>query len=173
MPRGLTGNLILILATLLGLLIWLGTPPPEETPPRLTLLEPSLISRMELRTPDGRLFGFRKAQDGWWMTQPRRVIMEDKKIAGLLEIATTRSTERFPVPEEERDQFGLEPPAATLRLDEHSLFFGGTHPIDHRRYVLSGDTLHLIKDRFALYLLSPEQAFGSLEFHDSDTTGKQ
>jgi hypothetical protein len=91
--------------------------------------------------------------------KPHDTKANEPKIERLLKIANTASTEHFPLPDGDRAQFGLDPPMAELRLDDTRLEIGGTHPIDHRRYVLVGDTVHLINDHFAHHLLAPAKDY--------------
>lgn len=159
-PRNLTNIGLLALVVSLGILTWLepGSMPEEPMPP-LTTLDPRQIESIELTVRNRETLALEKRNGSWQMIQPHATKANDPKIERLLEIANTASTERFPLPDGNRAQFGLNPSMAELRLDDTRLKIGGTHPIDHRRYVLVGDTLHLINDNFAHHLLAPAKDY--------------
>jgi hypothetical protein len=123
------------------------------------MLDPEQVKSIELTVRNGEALVLEKRNGSWQMIQPHAAKANDPKIERLLEIAKTASTEHFPLPDGDRAQFGLDPPMAELRLDDTWLEIGGTHPIDHRRYVLVGDTLHLINDHFAHHLLAPAKDY--------------
>ena len=85
------------------------------------------------------------------------------KIESLLELTATTSHARLPLPADHLDQFGLAPPKASLWLDDTELAFGTTEPIDHRRYLRVGDTIHLIDDRYYQHLRTTPEGYVSLE----------
>jgi len=158
--RDFTNIGLFTLVASLGILTWLQPGPiPEEPMPPLTMLDPKQVESIELAARNGEALTLEKRNGSWQMIQPHAAKANDPKIERLLEIAHTASTERFPLPDGERTQFGLDPPMAELRLDGTRLEIGGTHPIDHRRYVLVDNTLHLINDRFAHHLLAPAKDY--------------
>ena len=144
----------------LGYLAWLQPGQITEEPMSpLTMLDPKQVESIELTVRNGEALTLKKTKGSWRIIKPHAAKANSAKIERLLEIANTASTEHFPLPDGNRAQFGLEPPMAELRLDDTRLEIGGTHPIDHRRYVLMGDTLHLINDHFAHHLLAPAKDY--------------
>jgi hypothetical protein len=158
--RDFTNIGLFVLVASLGILTWLQPKPiPEEPMPPLTMLDPEQVENIELTTRNGETLTLEKRKGSWQMIKPHDTKANEPKIERLLKIANTASTEHFPLPDGDRAQFGLDPPMAELRLDDTRLEIGGTHPIDHRRYVLVGDTVHLINDHFAHHLLAPAKDY--------------
>ncbi len=147
---------------LLALAAWLL---PERSPPRetvpLTTLKPGMIDSIRISNHRGEFLLERRAT-GWVMSQPYNVAANEFLIHKLLQITQADSLERFPVPTGRLVEFGLEPPQAVLDLGPVHMEMGGTDPINHRRYLRIGDTLHLIQDRFPHHLLAGAEAFVNL-----------
>ena len=158
--KDITNLGLFLLVASLGILAWLWQDPvPESQVPLLTSLEPGQVRRIELTVRNGEALTLEKRSGSWQMIQPHASKANGPKIERLLKITDTASTERFPLPDVDRKEFGLDPPMAELRINDTLLRIGGTHPIDHRRYVLVGKTLHLINDRFAHHLLAPAKDY--------------
>ncbi len=159
MKRPLLINLALLaVVTVLGLTVWLIPEEQPAEPPPLTALDPSGIQRVRLQNRHGEL-ELRKGDAGWEMTAPYRVAANAPRIELLLGIADAKSLARFPLPGDRLAEFGLNPPLATLELDQTRIEVGGTEPLQHRRYLRIGDTLHLIADRFPQHLLAAPEEF--------------
>ncbi len=159
-PRDITNLGLFLLVASLGIFAWVWQDPiPESRMSLLTSLEPGQVRKIELTVRNGEALTLEKRNGSWQMIQPHAASGNGPKIERLLKIANTASTERFPLPDADRAEFGLEPPMAELRLNDTLLKIGGTHPIDHRRYVLVGDTLHLINDHFPHHLLAPAKDY--------------
>jgi hypothetical protein len=149
---------LLAVVTVLGLTVWLIPEERPAEPPPLTALDPSGITRVWLQNRHGEL-ELRKGETGWEMTTPYRVAANTPRIELLLGIAAAKSLGQFPLPGDRLAEFGLDPPLATLELDQTRIEVGGTDPLQHRRYLRIGDTLHLINDRFPQHLLATPEEF--------------
>ncbi len=144
---------------LLALAAWMlpeGSPPREAVP--LTTLKPEAIDSIRISNHRGE-FLLERRTTGWVMSRPYSVAANEFLIHKLLQIAHAHSLEHFPVPAGRLAEFGLEPPQAILDLGPVHMEMGGTDPINHRRYLRIGDTLHLIQDRFPHHLLAGAEAF--------------
>lgn len=95
-------------------------------------------------------------KDGrWYVSAPFQAPANDHRVELLLKIPATPSSASYPAAAGELARFGLAPPNAVLRLDGLSLEFGDSDPIQQRRYVKVGDTLHLAEDNFQHHLTAP------------------
>jgi hypothetical protein len=72
----------------------------------------------------------------------------------LLRIVNTKSLASFSADEEKLADYQLDNPKVTLTLnDSTQILFGDSTPLDHRRYVLTGNKVHLISDALYYHLI--------------------
>lgn len=140
---------LFLLAALLGVLAWRLQPPP---PPGLTDLQPGQIDRIEISDRSGRQILLTR-QNGTWMLGEIPASVD--RIEQLLGLCITPSLKRFPAPRESLQEFGLDPPAILLKLNDLELAFGSNDPLNGWRYVQIADQIHLIGDGFHHHLSAP------------------
>lgn len=128
-----------------------GKQEPESRP--LLTLDATTLSRVTLHNKE--TLAFEKADGLWRLTAPFAAPVNQVRVGQLLDVAKAKSEADYPVKPEDLAQFGLDNPQATLTLGETTLQFGGTDPINMRRYVRLGDTLHLVEDNFYHHLTAP------------------
>lgn len=158
--RGWINLGLLALVTLLGLAILFS--PEEKDGDRfepLTGLDPAQINRIRISNNNGPAFTLARQGKGWQMLSPYKVAANVPRINILLDIVSTPSFERFPLPRDRLAEFGLDKPRAELQLNDTTLIFGATHPYNYRRYVRIGDTLHLTNDLFPHHVQARAEAF--------------
>ena len=144
---------MLALVLVLGLVVWLR--PATKSEDRIPLLsqDTAALTRLTLQNADTLVF---EKKDGLWtLTAPFAAPVNQVRLGQLLDIAKSASEARYPVRADELAQFGLDRPQATLTLGQDVLQFGGVEPLDMRRYVRVGDTLHLVNDSFFHHLTAP------------------
>ncbi len=150
-------NLVLaLLVAALGAIALFAPRPgtdPSSTP--LTRLDPMSIQRVSLQRADETL-EFTRSRAGWRLG---REPADTDKLSALCRIAGTRSLRQFAANEASAPELGLAPPQLALDMDGLRLEFGGTDPIQQRRYVRIGDTVHLIEDRHHQLLLAPAASY--------------
>lgn len=129
--------------------------PGKEEPraARLTELDDSVVERIELRNKETVVF--EKSEDRWRLSAPFAAPANDMRVRQLLDIAHAESVARYPLTTEDLPRFELDKPKAVLDLGTVKLVFGGSDPIDMRRYVQIDDTLHLVNDDFFHRLIAP------------------
>ncbi|MEI6353984.1 MAG: DUF4340 domain-containing protein [Methylococcus sp.] len=150
-PRSARNLVLLILIVALALVAHFRPGKPKGLP-AVTLLdiETSGIDRIELLRPDAILFQ-RKAGT-WLLTAPLEAPANPLRIEQLLDITKTKSEAQYPMKDLKLAPFGLDKPLAILKLNDQVMTFGGTDPLSFRRYVVVGDTLHLVSDGFSHHL---------------------
>ena len=122
----------------------------EEPQPTLVAGELNSLNRVTLQNKDTLTF---EKKDGLWvLTAPFAAPVNQVRMRQLVEVGQAVSSARYPIKPEELAQFGLDRPQATLTLGDTTLQFGNTDPINMRRYVRIGDTLHLVDDNFFHHL---------------------
>lgn len=145
-------NLSLLAAlAVLGAIAYLepGKKEPAETP--LTPVDIDKVDTLTLQQGDKTIVLAKK--DGHWrLSAPFSAPANEFRARQLLEIAKATSDASYPLKPEELAKFELDKPIASLTVGDAVLIFGGADPINMRRYVRVGDTLHLVRDDFSRHL---------------------
>jgi hypothetical protein len=100
---------------------------------------------------------FAKIDGHWRMLEPLAGAADDARIERIAAIARAPVRFRHAAGELDAKRLGLDPPWATLTLDDTVMTFGTTDAIHGDRYIRVGDTIALVPDRFsALLFTKPE-----------------
>ena len=162
--------LLFVVVTVLVLIAILqpGIEKPEPRP-RLSTIQDSEIKRASIERPKAPTIVLeRKNSDAWQMTQPRKGRTNPFMISSLLRIIRAASEQELPV-EAGKDlgEFGLDTPKATVRLDDHSIRFGDTNPVNNQQYVLFDGSIHMIDHRYFWAVSRPTTEFLSKQLIES------
>ncbi len=150
---------LLFMALLLASQVWISLEQQDEDQViYLTSLSPDQVTRMEIANGGNPSIRLERTATGWMMTEPSSGKADDALIRKILEIANTRSTSRFQAPDNLVD-FGLDPPLTTLTINQTRIELGALHPMNQRRYVRIGNSIHLINDRFFHLLQAPPENY--------------
>lgn len=129
----------------------------EVKPP---LLSVDLAALKTLTLDNGEHIEFERKESGWRLVQPFSAAVNQARVEQLLAIASIIPAAEYPMPEPSlRKGYGLSEPFARLAFAGAELEFGGTAPLDHRRYVRNGERLYLIDDSFSHQLASKATDF--------------
>ena len=126
-----------------------GKEKPQSTP--LTQIDDSGIVSFTLQSPHETLV-FERKDGRWWITSPLTAPANEIRVRQLLEVAKADTDAQYPLKTEELARYELDQPSATLVIGDTTIRFGGSDPIDMRRYVQVGDTLYLVRDDFSHHL---------------------
>ncbi|PKM43643.1 MAG: hypothetical protein CVV05_12270 [Gammaproteobacteria bacterium HGW-Gammaproteobacteria-1] len=163
-------NLVLLLVVVgLGLLAWLE--PGREAPPaplKLTALDAAAIDRIRIERPAGVLEMARR--DGRWeLTAPIHAPANGIRTDAILSVAAIDSLNSQAITGLDLAAYGLAEPAVRLFLNDTRIDFGNTSPLDQRRYVRVGDTVHLIPDLRYYQLIGGWNGYVSLRLLEENT----
>lgn len=123
-----------------------GIEPPAPPAP-LTTLQAAEITTLRIERVGGQTLRFERHEGKWRMTEPVTAPVGEQRIKGVLEIAGSSGTARYPASEVELAAVGLDEPELRLVFnDRETLAFGDSEPLDQRRYVRVGETVHLIPE---------------------------
>lgn len=158
--RTLLNLVLLVVISLLALLV-VYEPGIEEPPPpvSLTTVTPAAVSRLRVERPNQATVEMEKVDSGWRVVQPFTLSADDFRANSLLEILRSTSHGQLKADDPGLARFSLAPPKASLHLDGTRIDFGDVEPLNGRRYVRLGDTIHLITDRFFHHLLASPADF--------------
>ena len=149
MQRG-TLNLILAAALLvLGALAWFK--PGSTEAPEGELAFPDVTAATLLRATNTVASNSwtleRGAEARWTLTAPVRLPADPALVDALLEdLAEARAPARYPASALDAKAVGLDAPSLLLEVDAARYAFGGTEPINYRRYVQHDDQVLLLND---------------------------
>jgi len=117
------------------------------------------------RTPSGTPvapWALERRGDGWWITAPfvapADAIEAETVITALRE---ARSHARYAASALDATAIGLATPTLELAIDDAHYALGGTEPLNYRRYLRSGDTVHLVDDLLHYRLARDAAGFAS------------
>lgn len=125
----------------------------------LLRIDTSAVRHVEVACRGCATQRFERVEGAWWMRAPLQGRADPQAIARLLAIPASPVQTRHPHGALDPRKLGLEPPQATLRLDDALLAFGTTDALRGDRYVAVGDSIALVPDRFSAWLFAaPESA---------------
>lgn len=139
-----------LLAGVLGLvaILWLS---PERQEPNLhpfTHINADTVSHIEIIVPLQQSALLQRQDGAWRALEPRDAELDVQRLQNVLTILNASAAPGYEAASLDLKEFGLEPPAATLRIDDHSFHFGTIEPLSRRRYVLHGNKLYLLTDNY-------------------------
>jgi len=106
---------------------------------------------------------FQRSADTWQMESPVHQAADLKRIHAMLGLLQSRSYSTLDTAGLDLAPLLLDDPAVTLQLDEHEFHFGDSNPLEQHRYVLFGQTIHLIADDLYFQLTQPVEFYISRE----------
>jgi hypothetical protein len=137
--------LILVIAALVYAGIRFDAESGEKSIPRISTMTTDEVERVELRA-DALQLTLQRDGDGWRITAPVDWPADAANVERLLSILRLESSALAELADVDPRALGLQPPKATLRLNDTTLAFGATNNIGGRRYVLIESRLYLVPD---------------------------
>lgn len=119
------------------------------------------IVHIRVARADAPAIELARSQEGWRLTAPWAVEARPEQVELILRLLETESRARYPLVEQDRAEYGLDAPALSIALDNTSVVFGDTAPLDGRRYVAVGEALHLVDDTLFYLLQAPPESYVS------------
>ncbi len=147
-------NLVLILiAALLGALVWWSQPAPT---PLLSHLAPASVQRIAIQQQGVERPILLTRDNASWLVDGRPA--DAHRVQQFLKMLSTPSLHRFEA-SGSLQSYGLDRPTWVVEFDSERFEFGATDPINGWRYVLNRGTVHLIGDGFRHHLSAPADAW--------------
>jgi len=149
-----TINIILfVFVAILVAILFFDSEESTQTTFNLTTLSETEITSIEITRLTDEALKFNKNNDLWYMISPYKVRANAFYIESLLRITQAKSLSKFTISDTDKNKFKLNPPQATLKLNDQLFLFGTNEQLNLNRYVLSNKKLYLIQDRY-FYLLN-------------------
>jgi hypothetical protein len=137
------GLLAAVLA--LSIVLWLAPEPDTGLKP-FAHINADTLSRIEISVPRLPPAQLQRRDGAWHALAPAAAELDAQRLRNLLNLLHESTEPGYEAAHLELKEFGLDPPAATLKLDEHSFQFGASEPLSRRRYVLYSGKLYLLAD---------------------------
>jgi hypothetical protein len=143
-------NLLLVCVALLLVLVIVYRPGLEQTPvvAPLTPLHANSIHTIRVTRKERMPLRFEKTASGWQLTGEHSLPASEFQLRALLGILDTRPDRSYPDVALDLAAAGLEPPQATLLLNDTVIDIGNTEALQHKRYIRLDDTVYLVTDKF-------------------------
>ena len=138
---GLTAVLVLVIVYQPGI-------SPEPAAPTITTLGSENISRIQVTRTTREPLEFIRHGDKWFLSGESELPASDFQIKSLLAVLQAEAARSYPAGSIELATVGLEPPLATLALDDTLIKIGTIDALDKLRYLQAGDTVFLVTDRY-------------------------
>ncbi len=141
-------NLTLAAVALLLALVVFYQPGLEQGPvaPPISTLSADSISSIRVTRKERTPLTFTKTASGWKLLQEQALPASAFQLRALLSMPATRPRRSYPVSALDLGSAGLEPPQATLLLDDTLITIGNTEPLERTRYIRHDNTIYLVTD---------------------------
>ncbi len=145
MTRSHFNLLLLAIVGGLGAVLWYSQEKAEVFPP-LTPFAQADVDSIVLTHPDAPVIELRKQGSDWQLLSPVQAPADGFEVASLVNLATLDVKRSVDASEADLQQLMLDPPAFTVTINGQELAFGGTEPIEYRRYIRTGNRVALVLD---------------------------
>ena len=147
--RNLLNLALLALAAVLALVIFYQPGiTPEPAPQTVTALSGENIKRIQIVRMTRDPLTFTRHDGEWFLSGDRELPASNFQVSSLLAVLQTEAIRSYPVDTVEPETLGLEPPLATLTLDDVRFKIGTTDALEKLRYLQTGDNVFLVSDRY-------------------------
>jgi hypothetical protein len=144
-------NVLLFLSIALLMLVARHEPGIDKTPETqaVTTLQKDQVDRIHIMRPVRDDLLLQRQDNGEWTVQRTPPLPADSlRVASLLKLVEQEPVRSYRVDELDLAKLQLDPPAATLLMNDVRLEFGGLEPLQELRYLRVGERVHLIPDMY-------------------------
>lgn len=134
------------LTALLAVLVWWSQRPASE-PAQQLLPSPPQINAIRYQIGSVALTFQREEPDHWVIVEPVQTHADTDAVSLLLLLPQQQSYRHYAEHEVMLSKLGLDPPVASLWLNQIEIRFGTREPLHDHRFVWVGGLIHLIDDR--------------------------
>ena len=158
-----TGVNLLLLAAVaaLALLAVFGPGEKKGEIARITPLRAADIHEIDIEAANRPKIVLQRDAEDWRMRAPIEVAANEFRVQTVLRLAEAESRGGFDAEDKDLAPYGLDAPAARVTFNDIVVEFGGTEPIDGRRYVRVGARIHLVTDTYFYQVQADLPAFVS------------
>ena len=158
-----TGINLLLLAAVIALALFAVFAPDqnEDEVARITPLRAADVHDITIEAANRPKIVLHRDTEVWRVREPIEATANEFRVQTVLRLAEAESRGDFAVEGKDLDQYGLDASAARVKFNDTMVEFGGTEPIDRRRYVRVGARIHLVTDTYFYQVQADLPAFVS------------
>jgi len=143
MKRARLNLVLLAVAAGLGVAVYFAQQKEPAGPP-LTPFKPADVTHIALEHPGSPGVRVEKQDGKWRLAAPVSAEADEFEVSGILGLADRET--QLKLEGATLKELQLDPPQFTVTLNDRTIGFGGTEPLEYRRYVKTGDGAFLIED---------------------------
>ncbi len=144
--------LLIFVLSLITIMRLVSNQPSDAT--SLLALDRDAVNRITIKRPQNDIILEKQGSD-WIMRAPHHTRAHAFRINRLLDLTEVTDDNSYDINGLHLASYGLAPPRAEILFNDHLIQFGGSNPVNHKRYIRSQDRLFLIND--SLYPLISSQ----------------
>ncbi len=159
--RNLLNLGLLLLVIVLGSIVYFepGKAPPPQAQ-RVLGVDADAVARIRIERQDRQAVAMVRRDGRWWLTRPVTAPVSEYRASSVLRLTRSNSLGHFAAAGRDLALYGLDRPRVTVTFnDDTTLAFGNNTPLDNRRYVLFGKTVHLVTDTVYYQLIGAYTTF--------------
>jgi len=118
---------------------------------RISRLKSQDIKQVRIQTADSSI-QLNKVGTSWQIESPILWHANNIAVERIVGMVNAETDSRLPASEIDLSTLGLKFPKAILKLNETEFLFGATNNIGERRYIMSGNTVFLLTDKYLPFL---------------------
>ena len=143
-------NILLIVAVVILTLVARFEPGIDDTPPThtLTSLRADTVQTIRINRPLRNDLVLTRTADGWLIDREPALPADGFQVRALLKLVERAAVRSYPVAELELSRLALDPPYASVKLDDTTIDFGSLEPLEELRYGRVADQVHLVRDMY-------------------------
>jgi len=147
--RNLLNLLLLAIGTgLVLLIVYQPGLTPEDERISLTAVDPTSIHTILIERERYPSVTIKKQAGQWQLVGDKSLPAAEFQISALTRILQAGAMQRYSPDTLDLAALGLDPPRATLTLNETVILIGDTDALEHRRYVLINNLVQLVDDQY-------------------------
>jgi hypothetical protein len=142
---------ILLVVTIVILTLVARYEPGIDAPPAAQTLTPMSADAVEdirINRPLREDLVLTREENGWIIDREPALPADGFQARALAKLAGQTAVRSYPVDELDLSRLALDPPYATVALNDTTIDFGTLEPLEELRYVRVGDQVHLISDLY-------------------------
>jgi len=135
----------------LGIIVMLDSSNDIDAPEpnKISKLNSTDINQILITINSNKRIELKKTNKLWRIIEPINIAANEVQVFVLLGLLNTISYGQHKVAEADLAKYGLDPPSVTINFNQNSFAIGDEDPVQHHRYILFNNTVHLIRDQYS------------------------
>ena len=142
---------LLVLVVGLGGIVILDSSKETEAPEpeKVSKLNTAEISQILITIGSDKPIILKQTNKQWRIVKPIDIAANEVQVFALLGLLNTISYGQYEVAEADLAKYGLSSPSMTISFNQNRIAIGDEDSVQHHRYILFNNTIHLIRDNYS------------------------